>query len=97
MRSNIELSTYTEEDSDVALYEELIDKRKLVLYNDDVNTFEWVIESLVKVCKHQYEQAEQCAHLVHYTGRCAVREGSYEKLEPQCTALLDRGLSASIE
>ncbi|MEO8146961.1 MAG: ATP-dependent Clp protease adaptor ClpS [Bacteroidia bacterium] len=91
------MSTYTETDLDDVLIEELIDEKQIILYNDDVNTFDWVIESLIKVCKHEVQQAEQCAHLVHYTGKCAVKEGSYDRLVPMCTALLDRGLSATIE
>ena len=70
---------------------------EIVVYNDDVNTFDHVIESLVDVCKHQLLQAEQCATLVHYKGKCVVKNGEYEALEPLCTALLDRGLSAKIE
>ena len=93
----IQFNTYTEEDQEVAIYEDLISQRQLILYNDDYNTFDWVIESLVKVCKHQMEQAEQCAHIVHFNGKCAVKDGDYEKLEPMCTALTDRGLSAVIE
>ena len=69
---------------------------EIVLFNDDVNTFDWVITSLIDVCKHSPEQAEQCSILVHYRGKCEVKTGSFEELEPQCTALLDRGLSAEI-
>ncbi len=68
----------------------------LVLYNDDVNTFEFVIESLIKVCGHDALQAEQCTFLVHYAGKCSVKTGSRKKLIPYATALLDRGLSAEI-
>ena len=71
--------------------------KALVLYNDDVNTFDFVTESLIKVCRHDPIQAEQCTYLVHYTGKCAVKNGSFEKLRPLCQALLDRGLSAQIE
>ena len=69
----------------------------LVLYNDDVNTFDFVIETLIKVCRHERIQAEQCAYLVHYTGRCSVKNGDRKKLRPMCDALLDRGLTAAIE
>jgi ATP-dependent Clp protease adaptor protein ClpS len=71
--------------------------RQIILYNDDFNTFEFVIESLIKVCKHDPVQAEQCTYLVHYKGKCSVKRGSYEELEPVCTALLERGLTAEIE
>lgn len=85
------------EAEDIAL-EEIVDKGKvLVLYNDDVNTFDFVIESLIKVCKHDLLQAEQCIFLIHYKGQCAVKNGSFEKLKPMCEALLERGLTAKIE
>ena len=69
---------------------------EIVLFNDEVNTFDHVIETLVDVCKHSYEQAEQCSLLVHYKGKCTVKTGVYEELEPQCSQLLKAGLSAEI-
>ena len=69
---------------------------EIVLFNDEVNTFDHVIETLVDVCKHSYEQAEQCSLLVHYKGKCTVKTGIYEELEPQCSQLLKAGLSAEI-
>lgn len=69
---------------------------EIILYNDDVNTFDHVIDTLIEVCDHTSEQAEQCAMLVHYTGKCTVKTGEYEKLKPMCSKLLDRGLSAEI-
>ena len=69
----------------------------IVLYNDDVNTFDHVINTLVRVCKHEPLQAEQCALIVHYKGKCDVKTGNYKDLVPMCTALLDAGLSAEIE
>ena len=69
---------------------------EIVLFNDEVNTFDHVIEPLVDVCKHSYEQAEQCSLLVHYKGKCTVKTGIYEELEPQCSQLLKAGLSAEI-
>ncbi len=71
-------------------------EKNIVLYNDDVNTFEWVIECLTKYCGHDLIQAEQCATLVHYTGKCAVKNGPFEKLKPICETLLEKGLSAEI-
>ena len=68
----------------------------IILYNDDVNTFEWVIECLMNYCSHDSIQAEQCAHIVHYSGKCAVKKGTLEKLTPICQALLEKGLSAEI-
>ena len=73
-----------------------VEKHQIILYNDDVNTFQHVIETLVKVCKHTYQQAEQCAYIVHFSGKCVVKTGSLEKLVPICSALLEAGLSAEI-
>ena len=80
------------------LLEELIDQEALdlVVFNDDVNTFEHVIECLVAICDHNALQAEQCAYLVHYSGKCAVKSGSLEDLVPRCSALLEEGLSAEV-
>lgn len=69
---------------------------EIVLFNDDVNTFDHVIDTLIDVCSHTSEQAEQCALLVHYKGKCTVKTGSFEELKPQCSQLLQAGLSAEI-
>ncbi len=71
--------------------------RDLILHNDDVNTFEFVIDTLIEVCGQNPLQAEQCAFIVHHTGKCGVKKGSFEDLKPMCQALLDKGLSASID
>ncbi len=71
--------------------------RDLVLYNDDVNTFDFVIEALIEVCNHDSVQAEQCTYIIHYKGRCTVKSGDYTKLKPMRDALSDRGLSAIID
>lgn len=76
--------------------EQIIKEKALILYNDDFNTFDFVIETLVEICEHEYVQAEQCAYIVHYKGKCDVKHGSYEKLEPVCKELLRRGLTAKI-
>lgn len=68
----------------------------LMVWNDDVNTFDWVIQSLIEVCDHTPEQAEQCTLLIHYKGKCDVKKGSYEELAPMKDALHDRGISADI-
>lgn len=68
----------------------------LILFNDDVNTFEWVIECLMAYCNHDIIQAEQCATLVHYTGKCEVKKGTFKTLKPICETLLEKGLSAEI-
>lgn len=70
---------------------------QLIVWNDEVNTFEWVIETLVEVCGHSAEQAEQCALIIHHNGKYAVKKDSYEKLKPQCDAINDRLINATIE
>lgn len=70
---------------------------QLIVWNDDVNTFDWVIETLMEVCGHSHEQAEQCALFIHYKGKYGVKQGSYEELEPMCTAITDRHINATIE
>lgn len=76
---------------------QLTDIYELVLYNDDVNTFDWVIESLIELCNHDEIQAEQCALIVHFKGKCAVKSGSIDQLIPIMNALNARTLSAKIE
>lgn len=87
-----------ETESDLLLEEEEVGvgDKQIILYNDDVNTFEFVINALIKICKHDALQAEQCTYLVHYKGKCSVKKGTYEELEPMCTALLEKGLTAEI-
>lgn len=87
----------TEVEVDFLVQEVLVDQKDLIIYNDDYNTFEHVIESLIKVCEHNPIQAEQCTWIIHHNGKCQVKRGEYYRLEPMCTALLDRGISASIE
>lgn len=70
---------------------------QLIVWNDEVNTFEWVIETLVTVCGHGPEQAEQCAMLIHTKGKYGVKNGEYDELKPQCDAITDRGIGATIE
>lgn len=83
------------EDQDV---EVLVDQPwSLIVWNDEVNSFDWVIETLIEVCHHSAEQAEQCAMLIHFQGKYAVKKGSYEDLEPMCTAITDRGIGATVE
>ena len=71
-------------------------ENEIILYNDDVNTFDHVIDTLMKVCDHTLEQAKQCSIIVHYKGKCSVKTGSYSDLKPRCTKLLEAGLSAEI-
>ena len=89
--------TQTEICTDNIVLEELIDQKDLIVFDDDVNSFDHVIATLIKVCKHTEIQAEQCTWIIHYKGKCQVKRGIYEKLEPICTALLERGLSAEIQ
>jgi ATP-dependent Clp protease adaptor protein ClpS len=81
---------------DVDVLEKEVNLHEIILFNDDVNTFDFVIDSLIEVCDHTAEQAEQCALLVHYKGKCAVKTGEYNELKPRCTILLTKGLSAEI-
>jgi ATP-dependent Clp protease adaptor protein ClpS len=90
------MSTIEKVQEDVLVEEAIGINNEIVLHNDDVNTFDHVIETLIRVCKHDAIQAEQCALLVHYKGKCSVKTGTLEELKPQCTALLDAGLSAEI-
>ena len=77
---------------------ELLDKeRSLLLLNDDVNTFDYVIEVLMKVCHHTLEQEEKCAMITHYKGKCSVMSGTYEELEPYYISLLNHHLYAKIQ
>lgn len=69
----------------------------LIVWNDEVNTFEWVIETLMEVCGHSAEQAEQCAYIIHFRGKYAVKNGSYDDLKPQCDAITERGINATVE
>lgn len=80
----------------IKIEEETVRLNEIVLYNDDVNTFDHVIETLVYACEHSAEQAEQCAIIVHFKGQCTVKTGAYKELEPRCTLLLNAGLSAEI-
>lgn len=85
------------EDVDIDTILKEVDEQHLILFNDDVNTFDHVIDCLVDICEHKLEQAEQCAYIVHYKGKCDVKRGTFEKLKPKCEALLERGLSAQIQ
>lgn len=90
------MATIEKTKEEVSVSQENQANNEIVLYNDDVNTFDHVIDTLIRVCDHTAEQAEQCAILVHYKGKCTVKTGSYDELKPQCTQLLEAGLSAEI-
>lgn len=85
------------EQFDVDVLEELDKSHSLIVWNDDVNTFEWVIETLIEVCGHSAEQAEQCAMIIHTQGKYAVKHGSYDELKPMRDAIVERGIDATIE
>ncbi len=70
---------------------------RLIIHNDEVNTFDWVIQALIEVCKHTLEQAEQCSYLIHYKGKYAVKSGAFSKLKPMKDAITERGINATIE
>ena len=90
-----ELETGTVHDTDTLTLED--QGCSLIVWNDEVNTFEWVIETLVQVCGHTQEQAEQCSYFIHYKGKYAVKQGSYEELKPMCDAITERGIGATVE
>lgn len=87
--------TLTEEEIDVEI--DILKPFQLVVWNDEVNTFEWVIETLEEVCGHSHEQAEQCAYIIHFKGKYAVKHGDYDELKPQCDAITERGIGATVE
>ena len=84
-------------EEDVAIDEISTETYRLILHNDDTNTFDWVISALVDVCRHSYEQAEQCSYIIHHKGKYAVKHGSLTRLKPMKDAIIDRGISATIE
>ncbi len=90
------MSTKEQISEELLIEEETVRQNEIVVFNDDVNTFDHVIETLISVCDHTPEQAEQCSLIVHYKGKCTVKTGEYKDLEPRCTGLLSAGLSAEI-
>jgi ATP-dependent Clp protease adaptor protein ClpS len=85
------------EADDIAVLDALRFPFGLIVWNDEVNTFEWVIETLMEVCGHTEEQAEQCAYIIHFRGKYAVKYGEYETLKPMCDAITEREIGATIE
>lgn len=90
------MSTKEKVSESTLLDEKTLKQNEIILYNDDVNTFDHVIETLMYACDHTPEQAEQCSIIVHYKGKCAVKTGPYKELKPRCSMLLEAGLSAEI-
>ena len=93
----MEFESEIEELIDVEEDVDLTGMKDLIVYNDDHNTFDHVINTLIKVCKHDVHQAEQCTYLIHYKGKCAVKKGSYKELRPMKEGITDAGISATIE
>jgi len=77
--------------------DQLVEERNLVLYNDDYNTFDFVIDSLIEVCDHNPITAEQCTLIVHYKGKCTIKSGVLEELKPLRKEMTNRGLTVSIK
>lgn len=96
---SIKFNNSFETEEEISIEERSIEARirDLILYNDDYNTFDFVIESLMKICKHDMLQAEQCSIIIHNNGQCSVKSGSYTELKPLREALCDKGLSAVIK
>ncbi len=90
------MNTVIKEQEEIQLLEQETEQHRIILHNDDFNTFDFVIESLMEVCEHNLHQAEQCTMLVHYKGKCDVKTGDLEDLKPRCSELLRRGLSAEL-
>ncbi|NND88636.1 MAG: ATP-dependent Clp protease adaptor ClpS [Flavobacteriaceae bacterium] len=90
------MSTREQIQEEVLVDEEIKKNHQIVLFNDEVNTFDHVINTLIYACEHTPEQAEQCSIIVHYKGKCTVKTGDYDELKPRCSMLLDAGLSAEI-
>ena len=90
------MSTREKVQEEVDVLEAVDRNNEIVVYNDDVNTFDHVIDTLIYACDHTPEQAEQCSIIVHYKGKCTVKTGPYDDLEPRCSMLLEAGLSAEI-
>ena len=90
------MSTKEKIKEEVVVLEKEVNHHHIVLHNDEVNTFDFVINSLISVCEHTEEQAEQCTWLVHFKGKCTVKTGELKELEPRCSKLLSLGLSAEL-
>lgn len=90
-------STNIKEKIDIDLDELIDESSKLIVYNDDHNTFDWVIQCFIEICKHSSTQAEQLSYIIHFKGKAIVKTGSMRELKPYKDALVDRGLSAVIK
>ena len=93
----IATNTYTKESAESDFLTDIENPCMLIIWNDDVNSFDWVIQTLIDICSHTLEQAEQSAMIIHTKGKYAVKEGDYDFLKPMCDAITERGISATIE
>ncbi len=91
------MSTFTKEEVLQDVLEDNDDPKNLIVFNDDFNTFEHVIDTLIKVCKHDPSQAEQCTYIIHYKGKCAVKNGSFRELRPMREGISSAGIKATIK
>lgn len=97
--SPMEHITFSIQELEDTLVEEVgtINNSELIVYNDDYNTFDWVIKCFMEICHHTFEQSEQLSLIIHFKGKASVKTGAFETLKPMKDALIDRGLSAVIE
>jgi ATP-dependent Clp protease adaptor protein ClpS len=94
---NTQYTYNTEEQIETDVLDMLGEQFNLIVWNDDINTFDWVIKTLIDICGHEYEQAEQCAMFIHFKGKYAVKSGDFDILKPMCDAITDRGIGATVE
>jgi len=85
----------TKEIVDILEKEEV--QRKLILFNDDVNTFDFIIISLIEICKFDHLQANNCAMIAHYKGKCCIKKGTFKELKPLHTAMAERQITTEIQ
>ena len=97
MMTSVQNDTRTKSWEETDLLTSVEEPCNLIVWNDEVNTFQWVIETLIEICGHSYEQAEQCSYIIHYQGKYAVKKGTYDELKPMCDAITDRGIGATVE
>lgn len=95
--ANVSNNPYTNFNEEVDVLTKTISSCQLIVWNDEVNTFDWVIKALIDICKHTPEQAEQCSLFIHFKGKYAVKEGDIDDLKPLCEAIIDRGINATVE
>lgn len=88
---------FQEKHKEQTLVKEKVQKEyEIVVFNDEVNTFDHVIETLIKTCDHSPIQAEQCTYIIHFNGKCTLKSGDYEDLRPRCENIIEAGISAEI-